>query len=396
MAVLETKRVIQQPKRRRMTKRMRTFQTCARIAVLVSIVFVVGILIYTIGFSKYTSVDLTELTEANLSGYNGHGTLETTTTVMPGYEQFFETVKVEVATDEEAADNGALSNGDVVELSYTYDKKVAKSLGLKIKASDEQVTVKDLPLATVIDQDKLFAGIEIIQEGVAPLITVTMENNTYDEVLQTVVFEMVDPKETYDAGDVVKVRAVIDEQAFSANAYELASGTSLTKEYPITSEDRYITSVDELPDELLEEMKEYGLTLFGTEPGDANEFGLRIFMDAGIMYTTDNKQYTFRFSNPYFISAYFTNIKDEYMGQVGTHVNDVKIVYETNIVQSDGKSTSAEAVVIFRNIIKKADGTVSVDFNDSQLISVSRRDDQIKNLVRSTDDPQYDATKIER
>ncbi len=396
MAVLETKRVIQQPKRRRMTKRMRTFQTCARIAVLVSIVFVVGILIYTIGFSKYTSVDLTELTEANLSGYNGHGTLETTTTVMPGYEQFFETVKVEVATDEEATDNGALSNGDVVELSYTYDKKVAKSLGLKIKASDEQVTVKDLPLATVIDQDKLFAGIEIIQEGVAPLITVTMENNTYDEVLQTVVFEMVDPKETYDAGDVVKVRAVIDEQAFSANAYELASGTGLTKEYPITSEDRYITSVDELPDELLEEMKEYGLTLFGTEPGDANEFGLRIFMDAGIMYTTDNKQYTFRFSNPYFISAYFTNIKDEYMGQVGTHVNDVKIVYETNIVQSDGKSTSAEAVVIFRNIIKKADGTVSVDFNDSQLISVSRRDDQIKNLVRSTDDPQYDATKIER
>lgn len=143
-------------------------------------------------------------------------------------------------------------------------------------------------------------------------------------------------------------------------------------------------------------MKSYGLTLFGTEPGDANEFGLRIFMDAGIMYTTDNKQYTFRFSNPYFISAYFTTINEEYMGQVGTHVNDVKIVYETNIVQSDGQSTSAEAVVIFRNIVKHADGTVTVDFSDAELISVSRRDAQIKNLVRSTDDPQYTATKIER
>ena len=396
MAVLETKRVIQQPKRRRMSKKMRTFQTCLRVAVLVSLVFVVGVLIYTIGFSKYTRVDLTELTQANLSGYDGHGTLQTTTSVMPGYEQFFETVKVEVTPEENAADNGKLSNGDVLELSYTYDKKVAKALGLKIKADDEMVTVKDLPAATIIDQDKLFAGIEVSLEGTAPLITATMENNTFDDVLQTVVFEVVDPKEYYDDGEVVRVQAVVDEQAFSANAYEIASGTKLVKEFPVSSADRYITNVDDVPDELLDEMKTYGLSLFGTEPGDANEFGLRIFMDAGIMYTTDNKQYTFRFSNPYYISAYFTNINEEYMGQVGTHVNDVKIVYETNIVQSDGQSTSAEAVVIFRNIVKKADGTVTVDFGDAELISVSRRDAQIKNLVRSTDDPQYTATKIER
>ncbi len=78
------------------------------------------------------------------------------------------------------------------------------------------------------------------------------------------------------------------------------------------------------------------------------------------------------------------------------HYNDVKIVYDTAISQNDGETVPAEAVVIFRNLIKKEDGSIEVNLDEGQIISVSRRDDQIKKLVRCTDDDTYVAVKFER
>lgn len=396
MGVLETKRVIQPPKRRRMNKRMRAIQSMLRIFVLVIGVAVIGILIYILGFARYVSIDLADLTNVELSGYDGKGTLEPSTKMVVGYEEFFDTVEVNMVENDEAV-NGQLSNGDRVELEYTYDKSVAKALKLRVKTEEEYVIVKDLPAATVVTEDDIFEGILVSYEGIAPLVTVTMENNTVDEVLKTVEFEVVNPKEYYDNGDVFTVRAVCDPGVFFDAEYETADGaTEYTRDYPISVPDRYITDASEISDELLEDMKAKGASLFGTESGDANEFGLRIFSDAGKMYTTENTKYTFRFTGTSYISAYFTHVNDEYAGQQGTHYNDVKIVYDTGISQSDGQSVAAEAVVIYRNIIKREDGTVDVDLDEGQIISVSRRDEQIKNLVRATDDDQYTSMKLEQ
>lgn len=63
---------------------------CLRVTVLASLAVLLGVLIYMVGFAKYTTVNLGELTTAELIGYEGHGTLRTSTYVMPGYEQFFE------------------------------------------------------------------------------------------------------------------------------------------------------------------------------------------------------------------------------------------------------------------------------------------------------------------
>lgn len=395
MGVLETKKVIQPPKRRHMNKRLRTIQMVVRACVLASLAILVCVFVYMVGFAKYVSVDLSELTKAELSGYDGHGTLKTSTLMLSGYEEFFDTVKVNIV-DSPDATNGELSNGDKVELSYSYDKDMAKQLGLKVKANEEYVTVKNLPGATVVSLEELFAGINISYTGVAPLITVELQNNTTDEVLSLVEFEIVDPKPFYDDGEMVTVKASFDEAVMSSNAYEIEDGgTGYTKNYVVSSSDRYLTDASELPRDLLEQMKAKGATLFGTNSGDANEFGLRVFSDAGLMYTTENTKYTFRFTGTSFISAYFSCVDSEHIGEVGTHVNDVKIVYDTGVTQSDGQSVAAEAVVIFRNVIKHADGTIDVDLDDCDIISVSRRDDQIKNLVRGTDDDQYTSTKLE-
>lgn len=396
MGVLETKRVIQQPKRRRMNKKLRTLQLVLRVSVLVAGIVALGAIIYSVGFARYTNINLSELTTAELSGYDGHGTVRTSTLVMPGYEQFFDTVNVDITTPEESS-NGELSNGDKVELEYTYDKKLARSLGLKVKAHEEVVTIKDLASATVVSNDDIFAGITIKMEGVAPLVTAEMENNTTDPVISTAEFEIVDPKEYYSNGDVVTVKATIDPDIFAANAYEVTGGgSSFTKDYPVNVPERYIEDASEITPELLADMIEHGSTLFGRESGDANEFGLRVFSDAGKMYTTEGSQYTFRFTGTSFISAYFTRVEPDHIGEPGTHFNDIKVVYDTGISQSDGQSVAAEAVVIYRNIIEREDGSISVDMDDAEIISVSRRDEQIKNLVRSTDDDTYTSVKLEQ
>lgn len=396
MGVLETKRVIQPPKRRRMTKRRRTLQLCGRIAGLTALALALGIVIYLVGFARYTYVNLSELTTAEVSGYDGHGTLKTNTATVAGLEDFFQTVDVDILETEDTV-NGELSNGDKVEISYNYNKELAKNLSLRVRGGNEFVTIKNLPEGTVISYDELFSGAKFSYEGIAPLVTVSVENVSTTAPICDVVYTIVDPKEYYDEGDEVVVEASFDTVAAVANAYDIQQGEDgYRKTFTITGVDRYLTDASALPQDLLDQMKTHGATLFGTAPGDANEFGLRVFMSAGVMYTTSGGEYTFAWRTPTYISSYFTCINEEHLGEPGQQINDVKVVYDGAIVQSDGRSVSTEAVVVYKDIIQRADGTVTVDLDNGHIVSASNKDSDIKNLVHAADDMNYTSTKLEQ
>lgn len=379
-----------------MTKRRRTLQLCARIAAITALVILIGIIIYLVGFARYTYVNLSELTTAEVSGFDGHGTLKTSTDVMAGLEDFFHTVDVDILETDDLV-NGELSNGDRVEIAYTYNKELAKALSLRVRGGNEFVTIKNLPEGTVISYDELFSGVKLNTDGIAPLVTVEVENISEEEPVKSIVYSIVDPKEYYDEGDTVRIKADFDEEAAVANAYDIEAGPEgFVKDFTISGVDRYLTDAAEFPQELLDEMKEYGATLFGTKQGDANEFGLRIFMSAGVMYTTSSGEYTFAWRTPVYISSYFTCINEEHMGEPGQQINDVKIVYDTAISQSDGKAVSAEAVVVFKDVIKRADGTVTVDMESGHIVSASNKDSDIKDLVRANSDANYTSVKLEQ
>ncbi len=396
MGVLETKRVIQPPKRRRMTKRRRTIQLIARITGATALVVGLGIAVYMIGFARYTYVNLSELTTAEISGYDGHGTLSTSTEPVAGLEEFFDTVDVDIMETDELV-NGKLSNGDRLEISYNYNREMAKNMGLRVRGGSGFVTIKNLPEGETISYDKLFSGVKLSYEGLAPLVTATVENISDEDPIKDVVYSIEDPKEYYDEGDTIVIKASFNEAAAVENAYNIEAGPNgYVKEYTVTGVDKYLTNADELPQELLDAMKEHGATLFGTEPGDANEFGLRVFSSVGAMYTTSDGDYTFAWRTPYYISSYFTCISEEMLGTPGQQVNDVKVVYDTAIVQSDGKSVPAEAVVVYKDIIRKADGTVVVDLDGGYIVSASTKDSDIKTLVRANGDINYTSTKLEQ
>lgn len=391
MGTFENKRVIKHDSRRRMNKKLRTIQLGLQFAALGIVAIGIIVLIYTLAYAKYTHINLCDQTKVTLNGYDGNANIEAVIEPVEGLEGFFTTVGVEFDKTE------ALSNGDEVKLTYSYDKEMAKELKIRVKGRSQKVKVKDLPEGSSLTPEQIFADVQVVFEGVSPLVTANIVNNTTDELMSTAEFVIVSDKEFYKKGDAVTVQATFDPEVLRTKAFELSSGTNTcTKDYIVDGVDEYITDASELPQELLDEMKLKGTTLFGNDSGDANEFGLRIFCDAGIFYDTENGQYTFSWRTPVYLSSYFSMISEDHIGENGTHVNDVKIAYDTAVSQSRGETVSAEAVVCFRDIVRHADGTVDADLDSGYIISASRDDSEIKNIVRSQNDEQYTAVKLEQ
>lgn len=371
--------------RKRMTKAQRTRQIYIRVAFVLAIA-VIGItvlLVLLLGSSK-TTIDLNERTHITLTGFNGEGVLSASMDTDDAYTAFFETVDVEFSKSTN------LTNGDEVTITYTYDKKVAKEYKIKVKVADMHYTVGNLVDAKPVSKNELFDGVDVSFEGIAPMVEATLVTNK-NEFSDIVSYEIIGGQQYYDEGDTVKVRAIFDEEELAEKDY-VAEVTSeqCIKEYVVEDVDRYVTDIDEITDEMMASLKKEALSLFT----DANEYGMRIFCDAGLVPVYIDKKTTFKWNSPNYISSYLNVLKDESFGKTGTHVNDIKLCYESVISQADGKACKAEVVVRYENIIVRADGTVDLNLESGDIISADRRDSHIKALVNNVIDDDYESEKI--
>jgi hypothetical protein len=112
-----------------MTKQERTRQIYIRVCFVCALLAIAFALLYVflIGASK-TSVNLSEVTHIQLTGFNGEGVLTATVDIDDKYGAFYETVSVEFSK------STGLTNGDEVTITYNYDKKAAKVYNLKVTA----------------------------------------------------------------------------------------------------------------------------------------------------------------------------------------------------------------------------------------------------------------------
>lgn len=251
-------------------------------------------------------------------------------------------------------------------------------------------TVGNLVDAKPVSKNELFDGVDVSFEGIAPMVEATLVTNK-NEFSDIVSYEIIGDQQYYDEGDTVKVRAIFDEEELAEKDY-VAEVTSeqCIKEYVVEDVDRYVTDIDEITDEMMASLKKEALSLFT----DANEYGMRIFCDAGLVPVYIDKKTTFKWNSPNYISSYLNVLKDESFGKTGTHVNDIKLCYESVISQADGKACKAEVVVRYENIIVRADGTVDLNLESGDIISADRRDSHIKALVNNVIDDDYESEKI--
>jgi len=371
--------------RRRMTKQERTRQIYLRVCFVCALVAVLFTVLYVfLNDASKTTIDLKDVTHITLTGFDGEGVLTATVDVDEKYGAFYETVSVDFSK------SSGLTNGDEVTISFNYDKNAAKTYNLKVKAGDMHYTVSGLVAATPVSENDLFEGLDINFEGIAPLATASLDtsNTKFKDV---VTYQIIDEKEYYDAGETIRVRAVFDAADLEKLDYKATvDSEECIKEYIVEDVDRYITDTDQITDEMMASLKKEALTLFT----DANEYGMRIFCDAGLMPVYVNKKTTFKWSSPNYISSYLNVLREESYGKTGTHVNDIKLCYESVISQADGKACKAEVIVRFQDIIIRKDGTVDLKLESGEIISADRRDSHIKAIVRNEIDKDYESVKL--
>ena len=386
---LKEKKVIKHKKYKR-----RRINRNVELAIKLGLFFVCVAAGITGGWFYFNSEDvkLSELTKVSLVGYDSEGWIKAELDAsaaeeeIPQLQQVLDTVVIEFSQEEN------LSNGDTVEITYIYDEELAKELDIKLGAEPSVLTVENLPQADVITLEDLFADVELVMEGTAPALTVTVENKSEHPYIKTMDFVIRDAKEFYAKGDTVIVDAVFSEEDAIAYRYAVEKGEDgYSKSYSLEGIDSYLTSAQQLSEEARDTLIEEGTKCFV----DANEYGLRIFSEAGCMPIWVNKKTTFTWQNPYVISMYFNTATEDAIGDTGIMVNDVKIVYGVTLTQADGVSCDAEIVVRFDGLIEKADGTIDLSLDSGTMISASHKDKFIKDIVHNTyTDEQYDSERI--
>ena len=384
--IIKKKKIIKR-KRRRMN---RNLELTLKIGLSVAGICVGIFCLY--GFANREDVKLADLTKISLIGYDSEGIINVEldgTAVMaelPQIQQVLDTVEMEFSKEEN------LSNGDSVEITYTYDEALAEELDIRLGDAPSVLTVENLPQAENISLEELFADIELVYEGTAPALQVSVQNNSEHPYIKTMDFVVKDAKEHYKKGDTVTVEAVFSEEDAIAYRYAIEKGTEgYCKSFSLDGIDSYLTSVEQLDEEAINMLIAKGQQCFA----DANEYGLRIFSEAGCMPIWINKKTTFTWKNPYVISMYFNTAKEEALGETGIMVNDVKIVYGVTLTQADGVSCDAEIVVRFDGLVEKADGTIDLALDSGSMISASHKDKFIKDIVHNTYvDEKYDSERI--
>lgn len=359
--------------------------TAEAIALLIAVGCVIGYLLWN---SSFTKIDLKDYTVVTLSGYDHFGTAEVHMDVGPTFSDFWSTVsaKADVISD--------LRNGDTLTISYDFDEQAAKDNRLKVSAEDTSITVEGLEEPNIIDHEKLYSGLNVIQDGLSPRVGLTVENVSDDTFISQIEYSIDSDRIFFADGEEVSITATIPEGMLDSHEYVLAD--KKTREpylYMVSEPSSYIMDASYITDPVLDELQSEGLKLLLNS--DANEYGLRIFQqEAHIQAQFVGNKTTFRWENAYLISAYFHSVTDEGLQSMDNHANDVRLVYGVTIRQQNGTSAFVEAVVQFTNLFTESDGTLNLNLDSGRLVSCTYRDKNVKELVSGVDDSAYDTVKL--
>lgn len=303
------------------------------------------------------------------------------------YNTFYNSLSVTV----DSADN--LSNGSKFSYTVNYDKALAKKIRLKVENDTGEDVVSGLPVATVISVDQVFDGISLFYEGMSPTISIAIINENVNPYLSDVEYFIENKKDLYSDGEVVRVRALYsDESCLEKHFYIDAPADGCYKDFTIQPDAHYVQSAAELTPELISEAIEAAKGAFTT--AGAKEFGVRVYFEANIAPVYVNKESTFEWVRYEPLSAYIKVAKEEVAGQNSNNYNDLDIVFDCTMTQADGKRVNVEAVVRFKDIIVRNDGSYQYNFSEPKIVSASHFDKRIKENVIYNYEDKYTIEKL--
>ena len=358
----------------------------------------------------YETWDLTQFYTLSVSGYDGAGSAEmilddaalhrAVETLRFDYQEAPLHLHTCTDADFDALENSVrstiaasdlLHNGDAISISYTCDTSLAKKLKLQVEPRTEFVTVTGLPVVTMLSDEDVFANVKITAAGISPDITVSIANESTIPFLRDMTLQIEEPKDTYANGDVITITAYYNEEEALQEHYALKTPSGSCKmTYEVHVDRAYVEDAAALPAGIVDQAYRAGLGAFT----NANEYGVRIFCEAGLVPVYINKQATFEWVEPKFLSAYFKCPRAEYLRDGGNHFNDLDIIYEVTLRQANKVACTCYAVVRFSDLILNEDGTVDFDFSDPKVMSADYKAENVKKTVVHAYESTHTVTKL--
>lgn len=360
--------------------------------------------------TPYETWDMSQFYTIQYGGYNGKGTAEIIpdndlfdkkinqlksdydtslihreTVNAKDYIQFRDSITVTLSE----YDN--LSNNTTLIASVKYDQILANKLRVKLNNLVNPVQVTGLPDVTLLTVDDLFKNVSVSFDGVSPNVTVNIENASNEPFLQTIIYTINDSKDYYTNGETVTLRAAFSEDEALKMHYAVDTpNENCLKDYVVNSGQNYLSDSAHLTESSIDEAVNAGYNAFT----NANEYGVRIFCEAGLVPVYVNKQATFEWVSPSLRSVYFKSVLPNHAGEKGTHYNELDVIYNVKITQANGVTCPCYAVVRFSDIVICDDNTIVFDFSDPKIVSSDYKISNIEKTVITMYDETHIVTKV--
>ena len=243
-------------------------------ALIALIVVAAGVLValLLVLLNRKATIDLTKYISVEYEGFDGQGEAyanfdditfatdfqqvakgSTAANILEELMGSFEAYSVYDAFSYRVEPAEGLSNGDEVKVVWEVDDtEVQKKNKVKLSASEQTFTVEGLEPIREIDP---FTDVELTFVGASPFAYANVENNSTDDVVKYIWFEMEEP-ETILPDSTIRVYITDEDIEYYEQMYGVHF-TQTSKEYSCEAVDRYATSLDDFNETVVTELKDF-------------------------------------------------------------------------------------------------------------------------------------------
>ena len=347
------------------------------------------------GQSKLNCADLITV---EFSGANGHARAEVKMDYSmveamalgdnPSEQRMLETYGFLATLEYTVAPRENLSNGDKITIEITYNKDMAKKLGLNLTNTSLKFTVKDLEEAEILDP---FADIELDYEGVSPFAKVIIRNVSEHPLIKTLSFEA-NSSNNLKMDDVITLTVVYNE------ASALAQGIVLepkSKEYVVENLDQYLPDIDLLDSDIWESVQQEAMDLLEStlaKPDKVRQ--LLYYATQDTNYLIYGSSLNIETSAPELQNIYFESLKPGDTQPFGYSYNALNLFYRIDVTSTQG-GLELWVNVVFRDIIQRADGSIDIVYSEKTMANYAANWDDLYRDAITADKSHYTSVELQ-
>lgn len=247
-----------------------------------------------------------------------------------------------------------LANGDVINVTVTYDAQLAEELKLNVKDFVKSVEVTGLNEGYEID---VFKDLEVLVTGTAPYAFVTYTNKSDDPYIRNLEYVIEGRNSGLKNGDVITIRCMLD--ADTAELYYYYTDVT-TMNYTVEGLDSYIYDSAELDSTVLSDIADECAEVIYDDTADTTTRMLyRLSGSSNYLYQDNNEWVdSLKLNQVIFLSRSCEG--------TSPYENIILYVFEATIANNH-YTENGYYIFEYTNAIRNGEGEFLIGRNDPQL-----------------------------